>query len=162
MPLNARLRNGLTLQGGTSTGRGVRASCDLWAAHPSLRGTGNRAEACDVTEDWMTGVRGLATYTVPKVDVLVSMTFRSTLATPYGTTASSGASLAANYQTPNTVVRDQFGPGRLPQGGTATGTTTVNLLLPGELSPLNAESAGYAVCEGAIRGPAGRYRRGFL
>jgi hypothetical protein len=138
--LNARLRNSLTLQGGTSTGRGVRSTCDLWEAYPSLRGTGNRAEASDVTEDWITGFRGLATYTVPKVDVLVSMTFRSTLATAGGTTASSGGSLAANYQIPNTVIRDQFGLGRLPQGGTATGTTTVNLLLPGELYPLDRQN----------------------
>jgi hypothetical protein len=138
--LNARLRNGLTLQGGSSTGRGVRNTCALWDAYPSLRGTSNRAEACDVTEDWITGFRGLATYTVPKVDVLVSMTFRSTLATAGGTTASSGGSLSADYQIPNTVVRDQLGLGRLPQGGTATGNTTVNLLLPGELYPLDRQN----------------------
>ena len=58
--MNARLRNGLTLQGGSSTGRGVRATCGLWDAYPSLRGTANRAEACDVTEDWVTSFRGLA------------------------------------------------------------------------------------------------------
>ena len=34
--LNARLRNGLTIQGGTATGRGVRNTCDLFAALPEL------------------------------------------------------------------------------------------------------------------------------
>jgi hypothetical protein len=138
--LNARLRNGLTVQGGTSTGRGVRNTCALWEKYPSLRGSSNRAEACDVREDWISTFRSLASYTVPKVDVLVSMTFRSTLTSAGGGTASSGGSLSADYQIPNTVIRDQLGLGRLPTGGTATGNTTVNLLLPGELYPLDRQN----------------------
>ena len=38
--LNARLRNGLTLQGGTTTGRGVRDTCALFAALPELLAAG--------------------------------------------------------------------------------------------------------------------------
>jgi hypothetical protein len=34
--VNARIRNGLTLQGGTSTGRGVRDNCEVTAKLPEL------------------------------------------------------------------------------------------------------------------------------
>jgi hypothetical protein len=56
--------------------------------------------ACDVAEPWLTSVRGLAAYTVPKVDVLVSGIFRSQAnAQPAATTvATNGASRSANYQ----------------------------------------------------------------
>ena len=46
---NARLQNGLTVQGGTSTGKGKQNYCDVWAAFPSLVG-GNRLDACDVSD----------------------------------------------------------------------------------------------------------------
>ena len=106
------MRNGLNLQGGTSTGRGVNDTCD------SLTGTVRAADAptlvhgracqiipaagivdgqrsCDATEPWLTSVRGLASYTVPKVDVLVSGIFRSQAnaqpsATPSAPTARRG------------------------------------------------------------------------
>jgi hypothetical protein len=130
----ARLANGLTLQGGGSTGRGVREFCDLWRARPELQGT-NRADACDITEPWLTSFRGLASYRVPRVDVLISATLRSVRTTASGDVASNGSALDANYQIPNTVIRDQF-LGRLPAGGLATGNTTVNLLTPTALYPL--------------------------
>jgi hypothetical protein len=131
---NARLANGVTLQGGGSTGRGVRNTCDLWRARPELQGS-NRADSCDVTEPWISSFRGLATYTLPKVDVLVSATMRSTLTTASGNVASTGSALDASYQIPNTVVRDQF-LGRLPAGALASGNTTVSLLTPTALYPL--------------------------
>ena len=129
----ARLPQGLTLQGGTSTGRGVRDNCDLWRALPELQGSA-RADACDVTERWLTSVRGLASYPIPRVDVLVSATVRSVRTTASGDVGSNGSSLDANYQIPNTVVRTLLG--RLPANALATGNTTVNLLAPGELYPL--------------------------
>ena len=122
---NARLRGGVTLQGGTSTGRGVQNTCATVVKidSPDPRG-------CAVTEPWLTAVRGLASYTVPKVDVLVSATFRSLRATiPFlGATgsASNGASLMANYNVPNAVVERLLG--RPPSGSNANGTTTVNLV----------------------------------
>jgi hypothetical protein len=131
----ARLSNGVTIQGGGSTGRGVRNTCDLWRVLPELQGS-NRADACDVTERWLTSVRGLASYRVPRADVLVSATFRSVRTTASGDVASNGSSLNAEYQIPNTVVRDQF-LGRLPANALATGTTTVSLLVPGQLYPLD-------------------------
>jgi hypothetical protein len=129
----ARLARGLTLQGGTSTGRGVRDTCALWQALPELQGS-NRADACDATERWLTSIRGLASYPIPRVDVLVSATLRSVRTTASGDVGSNGSSLDANYQIPNTVVRDLLG--RLPANALATGNTTVGLLRPGELYPL--------------------------
>ena len=130
----ARLVTGLTLQGGGSTGRGVREFCDLWRARPELQQS-NRADACDVTEPWLTSFRGLASYNVPRIDVLVSATLRSVRTTASGDVASNGSALDANYQIPNTVLRDQF-LGRLPAGALASGNTTVNLLTPTALYPL--------------------------
>jgi hypothetical protein len=129
---NARLRGALTLQAGTSTGRGVRNLCALWAARPQLVGS-NRVDACDVTEPWLTTFRGLASYRLPKADVLVSTTIRSARTTA-SENASNGSSLAANYQLPNTVVQTLLG--RLPAGASAAQTTTVNLLAPSQLYPL--------------------------
>ncbi|MBI4521405.1 MAG: TonB-dependent receptor [Gemmatimonadetes bacterium] len=133
----ARLANGLTVQAGTSTGRAVRDMCDVTRALPELLGTA-RVDSCDVTEKWATSFRGLATYTVPKVDVLVSASMRSIETTPGGGVATNGLSLAANYVVPNTVIQESLG--RLPANALATGTTTVNLLKPGELYTLQRVS----------------------
>ncbi len=129
----ARLAERITLQAGTTTGRGVRNTCELWQARPELQGN-NRADACDVLEPWITSFRALASYRVPKVDMNVSSTIRSTRTTAGGDNASNGTSLAANYQLPNTVVQQYLG--RLPAGALASGTTTVNLLTPSALYPL--------------------------
>jgi hypothetical protein len=129
----ARLSGGITLQGGGSTGRGVRNTCELWRARPQLQGS-NRAEACDVTEPWLTTVRGLASYTLPRIDVLVSLIGRSNVTNASGDTASSGSSVDANYRMPNSYVQTLLG--RLPAGALASGFTTVNLLTPDMLYPL--------------------------
>jgi hypothetical protein len=128
----ARLASRVTLQMGTSTGRGVRNTCALWRARPQLQGS-NSSDACDVTEPWITSFRGLATYRIPVVEVLTSATIRS-VRTVASENASNGASLAANYQIPNTVVQGLLG--RLPAGASAAQNTTVNLLAPSELYPL--------------------------
>jgi hypothetical protein len=132
--LNARMRNGLMLQGGTSTGRGVRDNCDTQVKidSPDPRG-------CHVTEPWMTSFRGLVAYTVPKIDVLVSAQLRSLNAANAlpglvgSTSATNGASLNANVAVPNSVVQASLG--RLPGTALVTQTTTVNLLEAGQLYP---------------------------
>jgi hypothetical protein len=127
---NARLRGGVTLQGGTSTGRGVQDRCATVVKidSPDPRG-------CAVTEPWITAIRGTASYSVPKVDVLVSAAVRSLRTTiPFlaaTNSATNGASLAANYNVPNTVVQSLLG--RLPSGTNANGTTTVNLVEPAQV-----------------------------
>ena len=128
----ARLKGNLTVQAGTTTGRGRRDTCALWEARPQFVGS-NRIDSCDVTEPWLTTFRGSASYRMPKVDVLISTSIRSNR-TNAGENASNGTSLAANYQLPNTVVQQLLG--RLPAGASAAQTTTVNLLAPSELYPL--------------------------
>ncbi|MEP7305822.1 MAG: TonB-dependent receptor [Acidobacteriota bacterium] len=130
----ARLANGLTVQGGTSTGRAVRNNCDVTKALPELLGTA-RVDSCAVTEKWSTSFKGLASYTLPKVGVLVSASMRSLEVAPGGGVATNGLSLAANYVVPNTLIVQSLG--RLPANALATGTTTVNLLNPGVLYTLN-------------------------
>ncbi len=129
----ARLANGLTVQGGTSTGRAVRNICNVTRALPELLGTA-RVDSCDVTEKWATSFRGLASYTIPKIDVLVSASMRSLETSPGGGVATNGLSLAANYVVPNTIIAQSLG--RLPANALATGNTTVNLLKPGQLYTL--------------------------
>jgi hypothetical protein len=136
---NARMRNGLMFQGGSSTGRGVRDYCALNEKLPELFdpvfGTRNQMAGCHVTESWATSLRGLASYTVPKVDVLVSAAIRSVGSNfpLIGSVASNGASLNAFYQVPNAVVERALG--RLPSGAVPNpnGTTGVDLLLPGQM-----------------------------
>ncbi len=129
----ARLTSGITVQGGTSTGRAVRNNCAVTRALPELLGTA-RVDSCDVTEKWSTSFRGLASYTVPRIDVLVSASMRSLEASPGGGVATSSLSLAANYVVPNTMIVQSLG--RLPANALATGTTTLNLLNPGLLYAL--------------------------
>jgi hypothetical protein len=139
----ARLSFGLNLQAGTSTGRAVRDNCAVTQALPELLGTA-RVDSCDVTEKWSTSFRGLASYTVPKLDVLVSASMRSLEVAGGGAVATSGLSLAANYVVPNTCGPNsaancysiQQALGRLPAQALATGNTTVNLLNPGQLYAL--------------------------
>ena len=68
------------VQGGTSTGRGVRDNCEITAKVPEAlltvsRRHGSRS-SCHVAEPWLTQVRGLATYVVPKIDVQLSASFQ--------------------------------------------------------------------------------------
>jgi len=135
--LTGRMSNGLMFQGGTSTGRGVRDTCELMAKLPELYllvTTNQRLDSCAVTEPWMTTLRGLVSYTVPKIDVLVSANMRSVPGAVLGagsTSASNGTSLNANIALPNTVVQQALG--HLPGAGLANGTTTVNMMAPGQL-----------------------------
>ena len=131
LALNARTEFGLLLQGGTSTGRGVGDSCEV------ERGRFGRPQrvvdgqpACSVTEPWLTNFRGLATYTVPKVDVQVSTIMRSQPnAQPGGDVGTNGASRSANYQ----MNAAQFlaATGRALRTGVTT--ETVNLLRQGQI-----------------------------
>jgi hypothetical protein len=154
--VNARLTNGVTFQGGTSTGRGVRDNCETATNLPeTLYGAGSavsplvQAQSCHATEPFMTSFRGLAAYTLPKIDVLVSAQFRSlnpsNIGGVGGGSATNGASLNANLILPNSpstpgyvagqpTVQQLLG-GRLPAGAFPNGTTTVNLLTPGQLYP---------------------------
>jgi hypothetical protein len=72
--------------------------------------------SCRSVDPFQTTLRGLASYTLPKVDVLVSATVRS----------QPPLARVATWQVPNTVIQSIIG--RLPPGGLATGNTSVDIL----------------------------------
>jgi len=113
--LNGRLRQGLTFQIGTQTGRSVEDTC---ATARNIDGAGliRDLRSCRDADPFQTTVRGLASYTVPKVDVLISGTVRSQPV----------LERSASWAIPNSMIRDAIG--RLPPGSAATGTTTVDIL----------------------------------
>ncbi|HEY6617353.1 MAG TPA: hypothetical protein VIZ32_22655, partial [Vicinamibacterales bacterium] len=103
---NSRMSNGLVLQGGFSTGAGHRDLCDVWAALPELTTIGitpvtQPVSVCKVDEEWQMNWRGLVTYTIPKIDVLISGILRSQANTEPLTietgVATNGVGIAANY-----------------------------------------------------------------
>jgi hypothetical protein len=112
--VSARLRNGLTAQVGTSTGRAVVNTCET-AVNYNQGTSGPDPRGCNNVEPWTTNLRGLASYTIPKADVLVSATLRSQ--TP--------DTITATWQVPNAVIANALG--RLPVGATATGNTNIEL-----------------------------------
>jgi hypothetical protein len=117
----ARVRNGLTLQGGTSTGRTTTDSCEIRAQVPEMLVNNVSAALnpyCHVEPPFKTQVKGLASYLVPKIEVQVSAAFQSL----------PGNSLAANYTSAPTITA---GLGRAPTG--AINTLAVNLVAPGEV-----------------------------
>jgi carboxypeptidase family protein len=129
--VNARLRNGFVVQGGTSTGRGVRDNCEITAKVPEALLTGvppvwQQVSSCHVTEPWLTQIRGLATYVVPKVDVQLAASFQfkpGTLGLGGNDSASNGASVNANYVVTNAIAGIPL----------LNNQQTVNLLVPGDL-----------------------------
>src|SRR5688572_7975200 len=136
LTVNARLNNGLLFQGGTSTGRGVNDTCDVLIGRygrpmaPGGSGVVNGQPDCSASEPGLTSVRGLASYTVPKIDVLVSAIMRSQAnVQPGGDVATNGGSRSANYL----MTAPQFlaATGRPLRTGVTT--ETVNLLLPGQI-----------------------------
>ena len=136
--VNARLRTGLTVQGGTSTGRRLRDNCAVRAALPETYSWDNTAAvqttrvtttagstatsglqnySCHVVEPFQTSFRGLSTYTVPKVDVQASLTWRS----------DPGDELRADYVVTSAVARPSLGR------DLSAGNVTVNLVPRGTL-----------------------------
>ena len=113
--VSARSRNGLTIQGGINAGATVSDNCAVRAAVPEISATNPN---CHNAPGLVTRVSGLASYTVPRVDVLVSGTFRS----------DQGLPLAANYAVPAAAVAETLG--RRPSGGAPF--VVVNLLAPGD------------------------------
>jgi hypothetical protein len=114
--LVARLRNGVTVQGGTSTGRRRVDNCAVRAVLPELgtsptgavsasvlSGLGANSSVtnpnCRVVEPYKTDFRGLATYTIPKVDIQVSGTWASL----------PGADIRAQYVVTSAIARPSLG-----------------------------------------------------
>jgi hypothetical protein len=119
----ARLRSGITVQGGTSTGRGVQDTCAIRAILPetyqaTADSPGLANPWCRLVEPFLTSVRGLATYTIPKIDVQLSGTWSS----------DPGPRLAANFVANNAFLRPFLG-----RDLADSANMTVNLIEPGSL-----------------------------
>jgi len=113
--VNARMRSGLFVSLGTQTGRRVDDRCNV-QTNFNNGNTGPNPRDCRNSLPFQTTIRGLGSYTVPKVDVLVSATVRSEAPLQIG----------ANWVVPNTTVRTLLG-GTLPPGLLATGNSTIDL-----------------------------------
>jgi hypothetical protein len=113
--LTMRFSN-LRLQGGTSTGRTSTDNCEVAAQLPEIQGTLS-INQCHQDTNWLTQVKGLASYTLPKIDVSVSGTVQST----------AGPQVLANYVATNAVVQPSLG--RPLSGGAPN--TTVAIIQPG-------------------------------
>jgi hypothetical protein len=130
--IGARLGYGIIVQGGLSTGRQITDFCDI--QDPAKAGNNALIEAlgssslnsCHMEQNWLTQVKFLGSYTVPKIDVQIGAAFQSI----------PGVEYAASYAAPNTDLARpvaQGGLGRLPAGGNANGSTNVNLIQPGTI-----------------------------
>ena len=127
---NLRNAMGVTFSGGTSTGKVVDDWCEVRNAVPETTvGFGTSAlllPYCRNESPWLTSFRGLVTYTIPKVDVLVSSVIQDkpNIGTDQIT------SLAANYNlTPTDLA---LAAAQIGRPVSSTGFDSVNLLQPGQ------------------------------
>jgi hypothetical protein len=115
---------GFTFSGGTGTGKVVNDFCEIRRAVPENYLLN---PYCHVESPWLTSFRALATYSIPRIDVLVSTVIQDkpnigtdqigSLAATYTTTAADIAAAAAQIGRPLNL----------------TGNPAVNLLAPGQL-----------------------------
>ncbi len=123
--VNARLANGLFLQGGTSTGRTSTDNCDIIDDVPesvlSVAANAPDFPYCHVDTNWLTQFKGVASYTVPRIDVSVSGTFQR-IPSPV-------PDIRANWAAPNAAIQPSLG--RPLSGGAQN--QTVNLVEPGTM-----------------------------
>ena len=119
--MNARLANGLTVQGGMATGKQVTDNCEIRAALPEstiVFGSPTPDDYCRVEQGLQTQLKFLGTYLIPKIDVQFAATFQN----------NPGPSIAANYFVPAANI---VGLGRPLSSGAPT--VFYNLLYPSTL-----------------------------
>ena len=114
--INVRPRNGLTLQGGFSTGNTLTDSCAVAQQLPEILGA-TAVENCKDATGYRTEAKFLTLYMIPKIDVQVGSTYQSI----------PGATLAATFNAPNALVAPSLGR---PLSGQAA-NMAVNLQAPG-------------------------------
>jgi hypothetical protein len=130
--VNVRLSD-IVMQGGVSTGRTSTDDCDVvtkigrtafgsalsgFTASPS---DGPSPLYCHVDTNWLTQVKFITSYTVPRIAVQLAATYQNR----------PGPQLAANYNAGFAVYSPSLG--RLISGGNANSTVSVNLVPPGTL-----------------------------
>jgi hypothetical protein len=134
LSLTARGFKGLTAQGGFSTGRTHEDDCEVRAQLPELQRStqGVVNPFCDVKSPMLTNYTGLASYTIPGIDIQVSGTISSKPLTDSRNTnvnAVDAESLNADAVIPVAQVMTSLGR---PLAGNAA-NVTVNLVEPGRL-----------------------------
>src|SRR5439155_17699472 len=132
-----RLANGLTMQGGVSTGKTVVDNCEVAAQLPeSLLGTANSNPTsfpvtatgvlspmgfCHQESPFLTQFKMQAVYTFPRYDVQVSANYAD----------APGPLIQANYNATTAYLLANSTLGRAPTA--AGGTVQVNMVAPGEI-----------------------------
>jgi hypothetical protein len=127
--VSSRVRGGLTLQGGINTGKTVSDNCEIRAQIPELTVAGIVSAAgpgvnaanpwCHIDSGFVTRGTAIASYVLPKVDVLLATTFRS----------DQGGPLAANYTIPVALANAGGLVGTFANGV----APVVNVIQPGTL-----------------------------
>jgi hypothetical protein len=135
--INMRLPRGIIFQGGTSTGRQVSDNCDIvdpakagqfGGRSPlvealTVNGVPNSVSTCHVEQAWLTQVKMLGSYTVPKIDVQLGASYQNI----------PGIELAATYSALNADLArpvSSGGLGRLPFGQVSPTATTNLAIVP--------------------------------
>jgi hypothetical protein len=112
--LSARLQNGAMFQAGISSGKTIEDNCEIVAKLPEMNlPTGSNwrpGEYCHTEEPMLTQFKTYGVYTVPKIDVQVSGTFRS----------SPGTDIQANFTANNAYLAANSTLGRPLAGGAAS------------------------------------------
>ena len=125
-----RFIQGLVIQGGTSTGRTVQDDCELKAKVPEpgesratsgLITTANvtALEYCHSATNWLTQIKLLGSYNIPRIDVRVSGTLQNL----------PGPQITATYNLPSAIAAQALG--RPLSGGAAN--VAVGLIEPGTM-----------------------------
>jgi len=122
--LNVRSVGGFTFNGSVTTSKVSDDWCEIRAAVPESYLTN---PYCDIESPWLTGFGGLATYTVPRIDVLLSAVYADRAA--FGTNQIT--SLPANYTLTATDLA--AAAAQIGRPLNLAGGLTVDLLGPGRL-----------------------------
>jgi len=128
--VSVRGAHGFTFSGGTSTGKVVNDFCEIRAKVPEATlGLTNLllTPYCHQESPFQTSFRGLATYRIPKVDVVLSGVYQDKI----NVATDQLVSLMANYTV--TAADLASAAAQLGRPLTAVGPPTVNLIAPGDL-----------------------------
>jgi hypothetical protein len=163
--VNSRLRDGLVLSGGTSTGKSLFDNCDVVGIVNNPGGTASFTGAigggigslapvspstrfCHQESPWLTQVKLVAVYPLPWWSIQASLTFEST----------APLELAANYTATSAQILPSLG--RSLSSG-ANGTVTIPLYAPGTVYGDRKNQANIRVTRTFRFGP-GRTIQGML
>jgi len=125
--VSARASKGLTFQGGINSGSTAQDNCAVRAVLPELVTVGGvnpitspLSPYCHNEPGYITKMSGVASYIIPKVDVLIAGTVRS----------DQGAPLQANWNAPTATV---INPALGRPFSTGAATASINLVAPGQV-----------------------------